>query len=248
MKKLISLFSSLFLVITHAVLAHDAETSRPFQKFHAHQIFESHSHAGWESRYFSEGRDALNGKSLWAGSFELGYDHFSGGVWYGRSSDHSYDEWQYNLSITQEMKGFEFYAGYTHLVFAKDDESDDEWSVGISYGDLPWDMESALDATYSVDADGAFLEWSNGKSFSISEAAELSANGIFGWNEGYVSDGHDGMNYFAFSLSGERALNENFSLVGHGTQSWAIDRDLTYAGDDQLKDFFHVGIGIEWNF
>ena len=97
MKKLISLLSSLFLVITHAVLAHDAEISRPFQKFHAHQIFESHSHAGWESRYFSEGRDALNGKSLWAGSFELGYDHFSGGVWYGRSSDHSYDEWQYNL-------------------------------------------------------------------------------------------------------------------------------------------------------
>ena len=61
-----------------------------------------------------------DGKSLWNSSLELGYDHISGGVWYGRSSNHQYDECQYNFAFSQETEGYSFYAGYTHLVFAKD--------------------------------------------------------------------------------------------------------------------------------
>ena len=89
--------------------AHEAETIQPFEKIHTHKSFEAHMHGGWESRYFSEGRDALDGKSLWVGSFEFGYDHFSGGVWYGRSSNHSYDELQYSFALTQEVENLQFY-------------------------------------------------------------------------------------------------------------------------------------------
>jgi hypothetical protein len=41
-------------------------------------------------------------------------------------------------------------------------------------------------------------------------------------------------------------MNENFSLVAHINQSWAIDRDLNLAGDQGLKDFFHFGLGVEF--
>ena len=179
---------------------------------HAHDTFEAHAHAGWESRYFSEGRDALDGESMWTGTLEIGYDHFSGGIWYGESSNNLYDEWQYSLALAQQANGFEFYLGYTHLVFAKDDDSDDEWSAGLSYGELPYGLETALDATYSKDAGGTLFEWSTGKEFNPSEEFQLSVSGIFGWNEGYVSDGHDQLNFFALGTGAERELTEKFFI------------------------------------
>jgi hypothetical protein len=69
-----------------------------------------------------------------------------------------------------------------------------------------------------------------------------------GWNEGYVSDGHSGLNFFSLRSGVEKMLSENFSLVGHGVYSWAIDPDLNLAGDQGLKDFFHFGLGVEYKF
>lgn len=227
--------------------AHHAEISKTFEKMHAHRTFDAYVHTGWESRYFSEGRDALAGKSLWNSSLELGYDHFSGGVWYGRSSDHRYDELQYSLAITQEIRGLRFYAGYTYLVFQKDYESDDEWSVGISYVDLPFSIGTTLDAYYSNDATGTFIEWNNFRNFEITEEISLYLSGSLGWNEGYVSEGHDGLNHFALRSGIQKPLNEQLSVVGHGSYSWAINRDLSLPGDTLLKNFFHIGLGFEWD-
>ena len=93
------------------------------------------------------------------------------------------------------------------------------------------------------------IAWSpTGKEFSPSEEFQLSASGIFGWNDGYVSDGHDGLNFFALRAGAERELTKSFSFVVHGTQSWAIDSNPSLSGDLQLKDFFHFGLGLEWSF
>jgi hypothetical protein len=245
-KKYILFAKSLMVLSTG--WSHDAETTKPVDKMHAHGTFEAHAHAGWESRYFSEGRDALDGKSLWTGTLELGYDHFSGGVWYGSSSDQNYDEWQYSLALTQESEGYEFYLGYTYLGFHKDNDSDSEWSAGISYGELPFALEASLDASYSMDAEGTFFEWSTGRKFNPNETLQLSLSGILGWNEGYVSDGHDGLNFFALRTGAKADLSEKLSLVAHGAQSFAVDRDPTLSGDQLLKDFFHFGLGLEWSF
>ena len=43
-------------------------------------------------------------------------------------------------------------------------------------------------------------------------------------------------------------MADDFVISCHGMQSFAIDRDLSFAGDEQLKDFFHVGVGLQWNF
>lgn len=248
MKILKHVLSAKLFVLWNIGWSHDTVTTKPIEKMHAHDTFEAHAHVGWESRYFSEGRDALDGESLWAGTLEIGYDHFSGGIWYGESSNNLYDELQYSLALTQQANGLEFYLGYTYLVFAKDDDSDEEWSAGLSYGELPYGLETALDATYSKDAGGTFFEWSTSKEFSPSEEFQLSASGILGWNDGYVSDGHDQMNFFALRTGAERELTESFSFVFHGTQSWAIDSNPSLPGDLLLKDFFHFGLGLEWSF
>ena len=228
--------------------AHEGDSARKVEAIHAHEDLAGHVHVGWESRYFSEGRDALDGKSLWTGSVELGYKHFSGGFWYGRSSNHAYDELQYSISLTQEKNDWSFYAGYTHLVFSKEDETDDEWSFGIAYDDLPYSLGTSIDGTYSMDAKGFFYEWSTYHEFSIGEKSAALITGTLGLNDGYVSDGNDGANFYALSAQVDRKLSNNYLVFCHVMQSFAIDRDLTLAGDDQLEDFFHFGLGLQLNF
>ncbi len=227
---------------------HEGDSPKKIEAIHAHENLTGHAHAGWESRYFSEGRDALDGKSLWTASLELGYEHFSAGIWQGRSSNRQYEEWQYGFALTQESDGFAYYAGYTHLVFSKEDESDDEWSFGISYDRLPYQVETSLDGTYSMDAKGTFYEWALHRDFSISQRSTALFSGILGLNDGYVSDGHDGANFCALRVGVDGKFGENFLLFAHGMQSFAIDRDQNFAGDEGLVDFFHFGVGVDWNF
>ena len=92
------------------------------------------------------------------------------------------------------------------------------------------------------------FEWSNRKAIQPAEDLEISIAGVFGWNEGYVEDGHKGLNHFALRLGSHHALKSGFSLVGHLVQSWAINRDSRYGGDQNLKDLFDFGIGLEYEF
>lgn len=215
---------------------------------HTHRTFETHAHVGWESRYFSEGRDSLDGKSLWNSSLELGYDHFSGGFWYGRSSNHQYDEWQYTFAITQKLGGYEIHAGYTHLIFPKGDESDDEWSVGVSFEELPIGFSSSLDAYYSMDTTGTFFEWVSTREFEPRDDLDVLISGSLGWNEGYIPEGHNGLNFICFRCGIEKQIGESLSITGHGSQNLSVNRNLSLVGDAQLKDFFHFGLGMEYNF
>ena len=70
--------------------AHEFEASKPFEKLHLHDKLEVHTHFGWESKYVLEGRDSLDGGSLWSSGVETGYEHLFGGVWYGRSSKNDF--------------------------------------------------------------------------------------------------------------------------------------------------------------
>lgn len=243
-----SLHLPFFLLFNFFSWGHEGDSTKKIESIHAHEKLTGHAHLGLESRYFSEGRDALDGKSLWTGSVELGYEHFSGGIWQGRSTDNRYQEWQYGLALTQESDGFSYYAGFTHLDFPEQDESDNEWSFGVAYEKLPYFFGTSVDGTYSVEAKGTFYEWSTYREFELNENSTALISGVLGINDGYVSDGHDGANFYALSLGIERSLRRNLSVFGHGMQSFAIEHDPSLAGDDQLKDFFHFGIGLNWNF
>jgi hypothetical protein len=56
------------------------------------------------------------------------------------------------------------------------------------------------------------------------------------------------LNFFSLGSGAKKILSESFSLTGHGVYSWAIDPDSNLAGDQGLKDFFHFGLGVEFDF
>jgi hypothetical protein len=228
--------------------AHPSDPQQPFERPHAHENFEFHIHTGWESRYFSEGRDALDGDSLWASSFEFGFEHLAAGLWYGNSPEQSYDELQLSVALTQTFGDFEAYIGYTHFIFPFDGSHDDEIGTGITWTGLPAGIELSADIYHSFDANGYFAELSTSREFEITEPFSVSLSSIFGINQGYVSDGHDGANHFALQFGYEYALTESLSFIAHTTYSWAIDKKSTAPGDDLLDDFFHCGAGLQWDF
>jgi hypothetical protein len=233
---------------TFQASAHQSEPQQPFERPHAHETFEFHIHTGLESCYFSEGRDALDGDSIWASSFEFGLEHFAAGLWYGKSPDQSYDELQLSLALTQTFGDFEVYIGYTHYIFPYDGTNDNEIGTGITWSGLPAEIELSADIYHSFDADGYFAELSASREFKITNPFSVTLSSIFGINQGYVSDGHDGANHFALQIGYEYALTESLSLIAHTTYSWAIDKKATAAGDELLEDFFHCGVGLQWNF
>lgn len=236
------------LVNTMAASGHETEAQLPFKHPHAHDSVEWHAHLGWESRYFSEGRDALDGDSLFTGSFEVGWQHLAAGVWYGYSPDQRYDELQLTVALTQSIGDFEFYGGYTYLRFPFDDSYDNELGIGVAWAGLPLDIELSADLYYSFDADGYFTEISVSREFAVTDQLSLHLSSPFGINQGYVADGHDGANHLALRLGLEYALSSSVSLTAHATQSWSLDRNGSLAGDEQLIDFFHGGVGLQWTF
>lgn len=227
---------------------HDAEAEVPFGRGHAHESVIGHVHVGWESRYASEGRDALDGDSLWTASAEFSWEHLAGGIWYGSSPDQSYDELQLTLGLSQEVGDLEFYGGYTYLSFPFDGEDDHELGVGFVWSGLPCELAFSADAYYSFEAEGYFGEFSLSREFELSEQWSLEVAGVFGMNQGYVSDGHDGANHFALGLSSEYTLTESCSLLAHVSYSWAAGRESVRPGDELLVDFFHGGVGFQWSF
>ena len=67
---------TLYSILLTWVFAHEGEASKPFQMLHLHDAIDIHAHGGWESLYALEGRDSLDGGSLWSSSVEASYDHF----------------------------------------------------------------------------------------------------------------------------------------------------------------------------
>lgn len=241
---------SVFMLLAGAATAcgHAPVPNLPFELPHGHEEFEGHVHAGWDSRYFSEGRDMLDGDSLWSGSAELGWKHIAGGLWYGRSPDQDYDELQLSLALTGHAGDFEYYAGYTHLRFPFDGSEDNEVGGGVLWTGLPLEAELGLDAYYSFDAEGWFSELLLTRGFGITDKLSIDLSAALGFNFGYVSDGHDGANHIALRLGSTYALTDSLSLTAQVTSSWALDKDDAAPGDDLLVNFVHWGVGLEWSF
>lgn len=240
-----------FLVLlsgTIAAYGHTPETSLPFENPHAHEHIEGHVHVQWDSHYFSEGRDMLDGDALCTGSAEIGWKSLAGGVWYGRSPDQDYDELQLSLVWTGHAGDFEYYGGYTHLRAPSDDSHDHEIGAGLAWSGMPLQCVLGMDAYYSFDAGGLFAETSLNREFEITDRFTLHLSGVFGLNLGYVPDGHDGPNHIALRLGAEHALTDSVSLTAHVASSWALGKDSSAPGDDLLVDFIHGGIGLEWSF
>ncbi len=238
----------LIFCITFTAAAREPETQANFEPAHKHETVGVHIQTGWESRYSLEGRDSLDGDSLLATSIELDWNRFSGGIWYGQSPNQHYDELRMSLGLNETVDDFEFYASYTHLQFLSSDLHDNEVGMGGSWSGLPLELVIALDTYYSFDADGSFWQVALNRTFEISDRLTVAGSGMFGVNQGYVADGHDGANNLALRIGTEYIITPLLTLTAHATYSWAVDSDSNLAGDEQLVDFFHGGASLQWSF
>lgn len=238
----------LFLVVGSSFLKGDdpQNTSVPDTPQLLNQ-FSASVYCGWDSHYFTEGRDLLDGGSLIIHDLQSSWERLFGQIWYAASPDQSYDELQFMTGVTQTIEGVTIYAGYRHLQFPSDDLNDDEAAVGISVTALPTGLQIAVDAYHSFEADGFFTEVSALWQFAITESLSIKSTGIFGINQGYVGDGHDGANHLALTLGLNYKISDSISIIARLTQSWAIDREPDMPGDEQLVDFFNGGVGMQWS-
>lgn len=240
----------LVLTIPSLALANENTDELPFGRYlGGENAWAVHLHGDWESRYATEGRDALDGDSLITGTFEVARDFFSLGAWYGNSPNQPYDEFKLSTALSWSWENLEWYFAYTHLRFPSDNAHDNEIGAGLVWSGLPAEVALGLNAYYSFAAEGSFIETSMFREFQITNSLTLEPSVIFGINQGYVPDGHDGANHIALRLGGNYALNDTLTAGCHIGYNWAIHRDaIRYTGDELLRDFFHWGIGLRLEF
>jgi hypothetical protein len=231
------------------VLGHENNSELIFDRFStAKDGLGLHMHTDLESRYASEGRDSLDGDAIASGTFELSWDAISAGLWYGKSPDQSYDELQLSTAFTWGWKDLEYYVAYTHLRFPHEGGHDHELGAGVSWSGLPAGMTLSLHGYHSVEAAGSFVVSSLSREFDLYDRLQLTPAIVYGINQGYVADGHDGPNHVELRLAGTYSLSSALKLTAHLSYSFALDRDaVRYAEDALLKDFFHIGIGLAYD-
>lgn len=204
-------------------------------------------YGGWDSHYFTEGRDLLEGDALIITDIQSSWEFIFWQIWYAASPEQSYDELQFMAGGTQTIGNFTYYAGHRHIQFPADGLNDDEAAVGVSMSNLPVEIQLSVDAYYSFEAEGFFTEIIANRSFAVTERVSVNNTVIFGINQDYISDGHDGANHFALTIGLNYAVSNSVSIVARLTQSWEIDRDPNKPGDETLVDFFNGGIGMQWS-
>lgn len=163
--------------------------------------------------------------------------------------EQSYDELQLSTALSWDWKDLEWYVAYTHFRFPLEGNHDHEIGAGVSWSGLPGEVALGLDGYYSFDAGGTFIETSLSREFDLSNRLQLTPALVFGMNQGYVADGHDGANHVELRLGGTYSLTDAISMTVHASYNFALDRDAArYSGDALLKDFFHVGVGLTYEF
>ncbi len=241
----------IYLILsTSLALAHENDSDMVFHRnLDGENDVGLHLHTDFESRYHAEGRDALDGDSIASATVEAAWNVLSVGAWYGRSPDQAYDELHLSSALSWDWESFEWYVAYTHLRSFEDGGHDHEIGIGSAWSGLPWEFAAALDAYHSLEADGAFAEVSLEREFRVSEQLCLTPAVVFGMNHGYVADGHDGANHLALRIGAEYSITDSLSLTVYLNQNFAVDRDaVRYPGDELLRDFFHIGVGLGYQF
>lgn len=213
--------------------------------------YEWHAHLFYESRYISEGRDNLAGKGIYSVSTEFTFKDLTIVPWLAEGVDTNYSEFNVNIVYGFKLdEDMEIYAGYNHLQSDEsgNQSSDNEISLDMAYF---LDQRLKLTATlyYSFDAEGAFTEIGINKRYQFDNRLSLNIGATVGFNAGYVTDGHDGINHGQLQAGVTYQLMDKMELYAMTAYSAAIDRDVSrYAGDETLSDEFWGGAGLSYRF
>ena len=198
----------------------------------------------WESRYVDSGRDDLEDSGIFSGEIVAAVDDFAFGAWLGVADSEHYEELNlfaaYGFQITQ----IEFEVAYTHLEFDPDSGNDDELSVEAEVEVLGVFLVG-VGGVYSFEADGSFVELSLAYPLAFNEEhLRLVPSVHGGFDYGYRSESHNGLNHIQFRIDFEYTLTERYTLVGYVAHSFAQD-DVER---DDLGDVSWFGLGVNAQF
>lgn len=203
----------------------------------------------WDSRYVLEGRDLLEGDSLYGFTLEAEYAGFLVGVWLNHSPEADYQEQNYFAEYGVNLGVIDAYVSYNHLQFMSDNDEDNEIGAGISWADVIFGWTPALDGYYGTTSGGYFAEASIAREFSPIDRLVILPSVIFGYNDGFVVDGHNGANNVMVKLIATYEIAENMAVEGYVAQTWAINSNpAQYADDGNLYDFSFGGVALSISF
>ncbi len=210
-----------------------------------------HLHARWESRYVTEGRDNLDGDGLTSVFSDIPIGNFTLAPWLAHSPDSKYTELNFNLIYGfVPTERLEVYGGYTYLHshVADDDDNDHEVFFDVIYA--PTDLFDLLGGGYySFEADGAFWTLALRRRQTLNAKTFLTLRSGVGFNDGYVSQGHDGWNHVQWRLNLAHYPLSRLEVTSYLAYSLALDRDPDRFPDDaNLRDLFWGGIGVVYHF
>lgn len=210
-----------------------------------------HFHALWESRYVTEGRDNLSGKSLASMSSDITRGNFTFAPWLAYSDSADYKEldlnFLYGIPLHEKLIA---YAGFTHIR-SHDTGSkthDNEVSLDLVYTGNEY-IDTTLSWYYSFTTDSSFYDLILRNEQFINDKLTIHLNAIAGFNAGYIQLGHDGLNYTQLRLNLAYHPWSQTEVTAYVGYNHAIDSDPEwYAEDANLSDFAWGGFGMIYRF
>lgn len=204
-----------------------------------------------ESDYITEGRDNLAGSGLYSLSSDFTYDKFIVTPWLAKGISTDYLE--VNLNINYEINvsdKFDVFVGYGYLKSYQDDigASDHEVNIDLSYA-YSDDFQILATLYHSFEEKGLFTEVAFIKSYKLNNTILLDLSSTVGFNSGYVTDGHNGLNYAQLRAHISYVLKNNIELHAFTTYSLAINEDgEQYIGDETLSNALRAGVGLSYRY
>ncbi len=209
-----------------------------------------HFHTLWETRYVTEGRDNLQGDSLISATTELSSGNLTFAPWLAFSPDQDYEELNLNFIYGFEITDIlELYVSYSYL---------HAWEGAIDNGDNEIALELAISIDdiadvsvawiHSTEANGNYYELALRKQNNINQDIAFNGGLVIGINQGYIVDGHEGVDHAQIRLGMAYHSSAQYELVAYISHSHAINKNLSMSGDTNLKNYSLGGVGFTWRF
>ena len=142
------------------------------------------------------------------------------------------------------------YGAYSHIQsrWANEHTQDNEAAVDLVY--MPTPLFDVLGSCYySFDARGSFWEFALRREQILNDQTVMTLRSILGANEGYISDGHNGLNHVQLRLSLAFYPAARVEIVSYAAYNVPINREpKRFADDLSLHHFFWSGIGVTFHF
>ena len=249
MRRYFILFAALFCPCIQTALA-EREQHEP--RMSREPVYPAQAGLYFDSRYVTEGLDNLSGNGLLSASFEILIgDNITFVPWLAHSDRSDYTELNLNFATSFDIDGaVELYVSYNHIRSRSGnlDDNDNELGAVLVYPGAAG-LDVLLDAYYSFEAGGSFIEIAARNEQGFSPAIRMNTSAVLGYNAGYVAEGHRGLNHFQLKAEVSCLFRERIELTTYAGYNIAIDSEpALYAGDAALRDFFWAGAGLAYYF